>query len=372
MVGVRKKSKVRAEPKMKKRSSTSVWFCSDEAYESLTVSGYTSLAQNPEIVTAVDTIARLIGSMTIYLMENTENGDIRIKNQLSRKIDITPNDYMVRSNFIHWIVKTLMIEGNGNAVVYPEFSEGMLNQLIPIPAETTTFLPTGCWGYKISINGKEYNPDELLHFVLNPDSFYPYIGRGYRLVLSDVANNLKQAQATENGFMQSKWKPSLIVKIDALTDEFSSREGRKKLLDSYVDTAKAGEPWLIPAEQFEVEQVKPLSLADLALSDMVELDKKTVATIPMSQTIEQELTKKLLYSPNFFFKFNYRTLYNYDLKDLAAIADDQYVRGIMTGNEVRDWLNLSPVEDLDTMVILENYIPRGMIGEQSKLNGGEK
>lgn len=399
MVGVRKKSKVRAEPKMKKRSSTSVWFCSDEAYESLTVSGYTSLAQNPEIVTAVDTIARLIGSMTIYLMENTENGDIRIKNQLSRKIDITPNDYMVRSNFIHWIVKTLMIEGNGNAVVYPEFSEGMLNQLIPIPAETTTFLPTGYWGYKISINGKEYNPDELLHFVLNPDSFYPYIGRGYRLVLSDVANNLKQAQATENGFMQSKWKPSLIVKVDALTDEFSSREGRKKLLDSYVDTAKAGEPWLIPAEQFEVEQVKPLSLADLALSDMVELDKKTVATIlgvppfvlgvgefqreawnnfinskimPMSQTIEQELTKKLLYSPNFFFKFNYRTLYNYDLKDLAAIADDQYVRGIMTGNEVRDWLNLSPVEDLDTMVILENYIPRGMIGEQSKLNGGEK
>ena len=60
-------------------------------------SGYTSLAHNPEIVAAVDTIARLIGSMTIHLMANTDAGDIRIKDGLSRKVDVDPARGMPRS-----------------------------------------------------------------------------------------------------------------------------------------------------------------------------------------------------------------------------------------------------------------------------------
>ena len=397
-----KKKKTRAEPKkMKKRERDVVsWLCSPEAYDTLTCEGYTSLAQNPEIISAVDRIAKLIGSMTLYLMENQEDGDVRVRNELSRKIDIEPCQNMTRSTFIQWIVRTMYLEGEGNAIVLPIFRRGYLEDLRPEPAGIVSFVYTSYWDYQVMIGGATYAPDEVLHFVLNPDSTYPWKGTGYKVALSDVAGNLKQAAATEKGFMESKWKPSIIVKVDSLTDEYSSPEGRRRLLEEYIETGRAGEPWMIPSEQFEVETVKPLSLSDLALSDMVQLDKRTVAAIlgvppfvlgvgdfnreawnnfisstimPIAQLIQQELTKKLLYAPGWYFRFNSRSLYSYELGDMASIADDQFVRGIMTANEVRDWLGLSPREGLNELVILENYIPRGMIADQSKLqNGGEE
>lgn len=391
----RSRPKARAEPTQKR----SVAFVSSADWDSIVSLGYTSLAHNPEIVSAVDTIARLVGSMTIQLMENTEDGDIRIKDELARKVDINPNSYMTRSNFVQWIVKELFLDGDGNVVVWPDTRRGILRDLVPIPPSLTAFIPDG-WGYKVIISGREYSPDKILHFVLNPGSYYPWRGDGYRVVLGSVANNLKQAADTEKGFLNSKWKPSLIIKVDALTDEFSKPEGRQKLLDSYIATQEPGTPWLIPAENFSVEQVKPLTLSDLALVDMVSLDKKTVAAIlgvppfvlgvgdfkrdewnnfintrimPLARMIEQELTKKLLYSPTRFFRFSSRSLYNYDLRDMAEVADGQFVRGIMTGNEVRDWIGLPPLPGLNELVILENYIPAGMIGNQKKLqqNGGE-
>lgn len=397
-----KKSKARAEPK-KKRSSGSVttWLCSQDAYDILACQGYTNLSHSPEIIAGVDTIAKLVGSMTIHLMENTEDGDNRIKNELSKKIDINPNKNMVRSTFIQWIVRTMYLEGNGNAIVYPEFKRGYLQDLKPMPSSMISFIPESIWDYKVQINGAEYAPDQILHFVLNPSPQYPWKGEGLKIPLKDVADNLKQAAATEKGFMSSKWKPSIIVKVDALSDEFSSKSGRRKLLEDYLDTSEVGEPWMIPAEQFEIEQINPLSLTDLAIADMVELDKRTVASIlripafvlgvgdfnkdawnnfidvtimPIAQMIQQVFTKGLLIKPEWYFKFNPRSLYNYSLQETVAAGAEMVDRMAMRRNEWRDWIGLPPDREMAELLALENYIPADRLGDQSKLiqTGGEE
>ena len=393
------KGKVRADPVQEKSDNASLtYLCDVGAFDMLCSSGYTSLAKNPEIISAVNKIANLIGSMSIHLMQNTtDKGDIRIRNGLSRKIDIEPNRYMTRSTFIQTIVRALLLEGDGNAVVLPKTKDGLLDDLLPIPPSQTTFLPDG-YGYKIMIYGQTYEPWDLIHIAMNPNPEVPWKGEGYRKSLKQVAETLLQASITKKGFMESKWKPSIIVKVDADTDELSSKEGRSQLLKKYVTSTEAGEPWLLPADSFEVETVKPLSLKDLAIQENVELDKKTVAAIldvppfvlgigefkadawnnfintrikTICQCIEQAFTKAVLIDPTLYFRFNARSLHSYDLDTLANVGANLYTRGIMEGNEVRDWIDMPHKDGLDELVILENYIPAGMIGDQKKLKKKE-
>jgi len=376
-----------------KRSAGSVGFVL--ADEDLCCAGYTRLSDCPEIQTACLRIAELIGSMTIHLMANTDDGDVRIINELSRMIDITPCDTMTRSQWMTAIVMTMLLYGKGNAVVVPHTSDGILTALEPISADRVTFIPEkGSYRrYKIAIDGVPREPEAVLHFAYNPDRSYLWKGQGMQVTLKAIADNLKQGQATVNAFLRSNWKPSIIVKVDALTEEFASPEGREKLLETYIHPQTPGEPWMIPAEAFAVEQVRPLSLADLAIRDTMEMDKRTVAAVlgvpafllgvgafnreewnnfvqskirPLALAIQQELTRGLILSPKWYLQFNTWSLMDYDLKSVSDILLAGADRGYVNGDEWRDRVHLTPA-GLKEYKVLENYIPADMSGQQKKL-----
>lgn len=374
-----------------KRSAVGLWLGgSDDCCPA----GYTRLSDNPEVVTACRRIAELVGMLTIHIMENTESGDKRIVNELSAKLDINPNPAMTRKTFIEACVMNMLLYGDGNAVVKVNTHEGLLGSLVPVPANQVSFQPVGVEDYTVTISGRTYDKDDVLHFRINTDQNYLWKGRGFRILLKDLSGNLAQARKTERAFLKSEYKPNLIVKVDALVDEFSSAEGRQKLIESYMKPAEPGQPWIIPAEQFQVEQIKPLSLNDLAMSDSVQISKKTIASIlgvpafilgagdynqkewnnfintqlkSIVMGMQQEMTKKLILSPKWYVRFNIMSLLDWDLQTIASVFCAMGDRGYVDGNEVRDKLGMSPREGLDELKVLENYIPWDMSALQKKL-----
>jgi HK97 family phage portal protein len=380
----------------KKRQSTPValWLTGEDAKNVLMPSGYISITKNDEVKKCIHKIADLVSSMTIMLMENGDNGDIRLKNELSKKIDVYPNNFMVRKNFIYKIVSDMI--ATGNSVVYPNLQNGLIENLKIWDMNGVSFF--GDFNdYEIEYKLQRYDPDEVLHFVLIPDDLMPFKGQGFIPIIKDTIANLVQANTTKTGFLQSKWRPSLIIKVESDAEGMQVKEERERILNSYVGDTESGEPWIVPASEIDVKEIRPLSLQDLAIQESIELDKKAIASafgvpafmvgvgtfnkdeynnfissviMPIAKVIEQELTKKLVYAPTWYFRFNAKSLMQYNLNELTTHVKEMVASGMINRNEGRNAFDYSPVDGLNEYVVLENFIPVEDVGKQKKLDNG--
>ena len=150
---------------------------------------------------------------------------------------------------------------------------------------------------------------------------------------------------------------------------------------------------MIPSEAFDVTEVRPLSLQDLALRDTVELDIKTIAMVigvpafllgvgdfnrdewnnfiqtkvrAIAMIIQQEMTRALILSPKWYLQLNFWSLMDYDLQSVSSILLAGADRGYVCGDEWRDRMHMAPA-GLKEYKVLENYIPYEDSGKQKKL-----
>ena len=397
-MSIRKRNGVINSRDAPKESALGVFLTSEEGYKILCSGEYKPLSSCPEVQMAVNAYADTIASMTIHLMQNTDKGDVRVRNELSRMMDIEPHPDMTRHQFIYNLVHTLLLEGEGNQVTIPVYRDGYLEKLEPIPPSRVSILPPGENGgrYRILAGGVPLMPDEVLHFVRNPDPEEPYKGRGYTIGLKDVVKSIRQTTATKNALMESP-KPSLIVKVDGLSESLQTPEGREKMSNQYLAKTEDGRPWMIPAESMSVEQIKPLTINDLAIPTSVELDRKSIAamlkvpafmvgagtfdakefdwfvSVPcmaVAKVIEQELTKKTIISPDWYWRFNNRSLLNYDFERIINSGKEMVDRASLRRNEWRAWLGMPPDTEMDDVLILENYLRKNK-NDLSTEGGGE-
>lgn len=355
--------------------------------------GYRRLGDCPEVVTAINVYAELISTMTIHLMSNGELGDTRVNNGLSRLVDIQPNPYMTKSTFYRAIVRGMLL-GDGNQITLPVFTpDGLIDRLVPLAPKDVRLQANG-EGYQVEYRRQRiYQTDEILHFRVNPDPDEPWRGTGLTVLLKDVLQSLSQANATKREILRRPM-PSIIVRIDSNAEELASAEGRAELAKKYVDVQRTGDPWMIPADMMSIEQVNPMTINDLAIRDDLELSKTDVAMMlgvpafmvgvgafnkdefnnfirtrvrALAKVIEEELTAKLLIMPSWYFRLNARSLMAYDMGELVNVGQAMVDRTAMTRNEWRDLMGMSPREDMEELIILENYLPIDKIGQQSKL-----
>ena len=374
----------------KRSSDVGVTYISLNSPGVLTGQGYHRLSEAPEVASAIWIIADLISSAPIHLMENGQSGDKRIRDALSRKIDVDPWSLGTRQTWVHWIVETELTQGE--AVVIPRTAANLIADLIPAP-DAVLARPIGSHSYQAIYNGQTFDADDILHFRLRPDPLQPWRGIGPQLQLQQVIDSIIQTADTTTAYMSSEYKPPIVIAVNS-DSPLSDETTRSKFIQKYMKRKDKSEPLVVPADLMNFQQVKPLSLTDLAIRDGVELDKKTVASIlgippfllgvgsfnkeeyntfisrtivPICRGIEQELTKKLLYSQERYFRFSTRRLYSYSLQELSQISLDMRNAGLMSGNEGRNWLDLPPKDGLDDLVMLENYLPADRLGDQKKL-----
>lgn len=386
-----KRIKTRAEP-----DPITVWLNTDNAKKVLLPSGYTRISDNQEVRKCIHKIADLVSLMTIMLLSNAENGDIRIKNELSKKLDIYPSKIMTRKNFIYRIVTQLL--NSGNSVVVPLLDRnGLFTDFKILETGRITYHSQNNYDYAIHYGGNSLQPDEVLHFKVCPDEDMPYVGTGYANMVKSSIETLLQSTATKTGFLKSEWKPSLIMSVAGDIEELADETMRRKTLDSYLKTTQAGEPWVIPAGEIDIKEVRPLTLNDLAIQDSIQLDIKSIASafgvpafmvgvgefnkeeynnfisttiLSVATEIQQEMTRKLLYSSDLYFKLNQKSLMQYNLSEKREFIKDMISTGLLNRNEGRNEFDYSPVDDpaMNEYYLLENYIPVDKMGDQKKLN----
>lgn len=341
-----------------------------------------------EFERAIETIGGLLGSLTLQVWQTKPGGaKERLKNAKSYWLDVEPIPGMTRLEWTKKVVRTMYEKG----VCFVAVESFGGNEQLKILEDFFIQSDGTVKSYKTN---EAYKLEELLRFSAGTK---PAVD-----ALRQTNENLKMAAALKARFLKNSFTPSLVVKVDvdmsALTEE---NDQRLKTLQKVISrSAETGQPMIFEQGFVDIQELKGRTYEELGLDVALKDEQMKVAAffglpaflvgagsfnreeynlfikttfMTLVRMFEQQLSR-VFASDEIYVKYNTERLLSIDLREQMAFVSECLAQGIMTPNEARQKLGLTPSSSkgMNEFRILENYVPVAKLGDQAKLKQGEK
>lgn len=315
----------------------------------------------------------------------------------------TPNIRMTRHTYIKTMVTSMLLRGNAYSYIMKK--NGVVEQLIYIPSEYVTIIPPQYLSdpVKYSVVGiGEVEAKDMIH-ILN----YSVDGVIGLSTLQFARYTLGLAHDSElhaRSFFSGGANVGGILKVHSTLTEkqkrelktswqqaFSTKEGESggvAVLEGNMDfspiTINPSDSQLLETREFNVVEiarwfgVSPTKLFDLTKSSYSNFEASNLAFLtdtlqPILSKFEMEFERKLYpEDSNIDVRFDTAALLRADKAGLASYYNTLFNIGVVSVNDVRKELDLTPVKDGDTHFLQSNLLSLSAVKNNTPANSAIK
>lgn len=337
---------------------------------------------------AVNLISNSVATLPINIYNVDTQGfkNTNIKHELNNILNRQPSQLLNKFNFFKLIIASVLLKGNGYAVIVRD-ANGKVKALKYIHPERVTVSYNEITDekiyYVVGLKKPVQNKD-MLHFWYYSNDLVNGLS-----VINYAVNSLKLATDCENhsqNFFKSGAATSGLLLSKSKLNEEQKGQIRTSWNQAFANPDSVGvaivpdgfeyqpisinakDAQLLESREFNVVEiarffnVSPVKLYDLNKVSYSTLEQANIEfyeqTIkPYLQMIEDELNNKLISitdSSTAKISFDYTSMLNTDKKTLAEYYKTLLVNGVLTINEVRKALNYNDVDAGDNLFMQLN------------------
>lgn len=372
----------------------SLFYCPSTSYIS------TSAMKISAFHRAVNLISQSCGILPIKLYKKTEDGKQEIENELSWMINNEPNGIQSRYTFFKQIMQDVLLFGNGYALIIREGTNVKEIRYIK-PMYVTIIYNEVDYTVKYDIKGYGVKQSyEVLHFFNESDD-----GIQGKSILKSAGDTLELAadsNRTARKFFKNGMGISGILKFKNLLNDkqrneirtawstsMSTGEGGIAILGNDADFQSVSldpkNSQLLESRQFNVAEIaRFFDLNPCMLGTDSNYNQIEAAMIgflqeclqPKLTMMEQELSRKLLLTrermQGYYFAWSTEDILRCTKKDLAEYFTKLVNNGLATPNELREKLDLKPMEGGDECYMQTAMAPINNIVKNTENEGNKE